>query len=161
MDAPQFSFPFSFFMKYFWLIAIAFTFINAAIIKARTNKYIEEDPSLEDGYNTLLRGFVLYYNLPWVAMGIGMIFGNFNSVFDLLFGLHSGNFFVLLFFATVVGLWILLFLWVYFGGGADMLASHPGFTGIIKQSPTAIKIRVAITLAGGVFALYMLSNWNW
>ena len=161
MDTSPFPFLFSLFLKYFWLIAIAFTFINLPIMKARADKYIQEDPSLEDGYNSLLRGFMVYTNLPWVAMGMGMIFGDFDTVFDILFGLRSGNPFVWLFYATVIGLWILLFAWVYFWGGAEMLANHPGFTSHLKQSPTAVKIKIALSAAGGIDVLYAISNMNW
>jgi hypothetical protein len=161
MNVSNLPFPFSFVMKYFWLVAIVFTFINALLIKARANRFIENDPSLEDEYNALIRGFVLYTNLPWIVMGIGMIFGKFNSVFDILMGIRSGNPYVLLFYAMLIILWVLLFFWVFFRGGAETLATHPGFWNIPNLSPVKIKTKVVLMLAGGIFGVFMLSTMSW
>ena len=153
MDASELPFPFSFLFKHAWLLFIIVTCINAYYLKFHSKKNIEQNPFLEDGYEKIFRGYLIYLNIPWVMMGIGMIFGDFRSVFDFLFGVRSGNPFILLFFGSVLALWILTVVWIYFQGGAEFLIQHPGAIRTMTKSPIEIKIYVALMLLGGVFAL--------
>jgi hypothetical protein len=161
MNNPEFPFLFSLIFKHGWLLFVGVTVINAFILKSRSKKYIEQNPSLEEGYEKLFRGYLIYMNLPWAALGIGMIFGGFNSLFDIMFGFRNGNIFTLLFFGTVIALWILSIIWIYFLKGAEFLVDHPGALNSNVQSPLKIKLVFALMLAGGIYALISMANMNW
>ena len=158
MDTSQMFDLFSLLFKHAWLLFIAITCLNAIILKTRSKKYIERNSSLEEGYNKLFWGYLFYMNLPWVALGIGMVFGKFNSVFDILFGIRGGNPFALLFLGTVIVLWVLTVRWIYFRGGAEFLVEHPGVFTTDPKSPNVVKMTVALMLAGGVFGLIMMGS---
>jgi hypothetical protein len=158
METPELPFPFSLFLKYFWLLAIGATCFNAYILKVRSQKYIQADPSLEDDYDKLFRGYIVYLNIPWVVMGIGIMFGNIPTVFDFLSAGRSSNIFIMLFWGSIILLWGLLFIWTYFLGCAEFLIAHPGLLRGNIKSPLLIKFYVATSVVGGIYLLYFL--WN-
>ena len=98
--------PLIFLTKWFWVVWIAVTFINAAAIQSRARPRIIANPELRDGYRTITRGLLTWGNLPWCIMGIGILFGGVPSVFDF-FRPRDGNPFVLAFFASVLFVWLL------------------------------------------------------
>ena len=51
---------------------VAVTVANALILKLRSRRYIRERPELSEGYKRLFRGVLLWGNLPWLLMGIGI-----------------------------------------------------------------------------------------
>ena len=104
--------------RYFWVVAIIVTGINVAILKARSIRHIKANPELSDGYATILRGYLIWMNIPWIVMGIGCTVGGVPT------GLHyfrpqDGNPYVLAWFASVFMLWIAGTYWLLFRGGAE------------------------------------------
>ena len=161
MNSPEFPFPFSLIFKHVWVLFIGVTLVNAFVLKFQSKKYIEQNPALEEGCEKLFRGYMFYMNLPWVVLGIGMILGGFDSVFDLLFGFRNGNIFTLLFFGTVIFLWILGIVWIYFLKGAEFLVEYPGALNSNVKSPLMIKIWFALSLTGGILGLIFMLNMGW
>ena len=161
MDNPEFPFLFSLLFKHTWVLFIGVTLVNAFILKFRSKKYIEQNPTLEEGYAKLFRGYMFYMNLPWVILGIGMLLGGFNSIFDVMLGFRNGNIFTVLFFGTVIFLWIVGAVWIYFLNGAEFLVEHPGALNPNVKSPTMVKIWFAISLAGGIFGLIFILIVGW
>jgi hypothetical protein len=148
---------FKFISKYFWLVAIVFTGVNCFIFKRRSRKHIKENPELAKGYATLFRGYLFWLNIPWIIMGIGCTLGGIPSVW-YYFRPMDGNPFVLAWFGCIFALWILGTFWLFFRGGAEMLAHHPGaleFTYGLRRkaitNPAWIKALWLLALAGGIF----------
>jgi hypothetical protein len=50
--------PFIFLTKWFWVVFIAGTFINAVVIRARARPRIIANPELRDGYRTITSGLL-------------------------------------------------------------------------------------------------------
>jgi hypothetical protein len=147
---------FAFISKYFWLVAIACTAGNLSLFKRRARKYIEENPDLEKGYASLFRGYLLWMNIPWLIMGLGRTVGGVPTVWHY-FRPRDGNPFVLIWFGSVLALWIIGTYWLFFKEGAEMLARHPGmleFSGGFKTldmtNPASIKTLWLLILAGGI-----------
>lgn len=156
----------SFMSKYFWLIAIAATGINLVIFRKRAQKYIAEKPELKEGYEVLFRGYLFWMNVPWIVMGIGCTVGSVPSVWHY-FRPQDGNPYVLAWFASVFFVWALGSLWVFFRGGAETLARHPGALafsyGFKRQdirSPLLIKLFFLLMLAGGIAGVVMMWSMN-
>ena len=154
--------PFGFISKHFWLIAIIVTGINWLMFRKRAQKYIEEKPELRDGYETLFRGYLFWMNIPWVVMGIGCTLGEVPSVWHY-FRPQDGNPYVSAWFACVFFLWVLGTFWLFFRGGAETLARHPGATNFsygfkIKDttSPVVIKAFWLLTLIGGIISFVLV-----
>jgi hypothetical protein len=150
---------FDFISKYFWLIAIGVTVINALIFKSRAKKHIKENPKLEEGYSTLFRGYFLWANIPWIVMGIGCTIGGVPSIWHY-FRPRDGNPYVLVWFASVFFLWILGTYWLFQKGGTEILSTHPGaiilYYGYKTKeitNPTTIKIFWLLALAGGILGV--------
>lgn len=61
--------------KHVWIIFIAVTIINGLVIKHRSKKCIAQNPELEEGYNKLFKGLIIYGNIPWVIIMIGNLCG--------------------------------------------------------------------------------------
>src|SRR5688572_26838298 len=112
----------------FWIFLILATVVNAFLLKIRFRKFIDEQPDLQDGYDKLFKGYLVYLNIPWIVMGGGMVFGKVSSFFSF-FRPMEGNPYVLAFHITVIFLSILSVWWLYFKGGAEFLAKYPGALG--------------------------------
>ena len=146
---------FSAISKWFWAAGIAVTCANAAIFRVRARKRIQEAPELEDGYRKIIKGFVIWGNIPWLVMGIGCTVGGVPTLFHY-FRPRDGNPFVLAFFASVFLVWFLGTFWLFFRNGAEMLVRHPGLFNHDFRSPTMVKLLWCLCLAGGVLAVVMM-----
>jgi hypothetical protein len=135
--------------KYFWLIAIVITVINAYIVKFRSHKYIKENPELSVGYKKLFWGYVIWLSIPWIVMGIGCEVGIVPSLWHF-FRPRDGNSYVLAWCVSVFIMWFLIIYWIFFKGGALILSKHPGIFGEITN-PKLIKFLALLMLAGGIF----------
>jgi hypothetical protein len=111
---------------HFWLVAIAVNILNTFIYSSRSKKYINEDPSLADGYSKLLQGYAFWSSLPWIVMGVGILTGNASGIFDYLRPKEM-NVFVILFYCSILFIMLAGDVWVLMLGGAEFLGRHPGF----------------------------------
>ncbi len=141
--------------NWFWAIAIAITVANAAIFQARANKHVQQNPELGEGYRKIIKGFVIWGNLPWVVMGVGLLAGGVPSMFHF-FRPRDGDPFVLMFFGSVFLLWILGTYWLLFKNGAEMIVRHPGVFNVGVKSPTIVKILWFLCLASGFTAVIVM-----
>jgi hypothetical protein len=135
--------------KTFWLIAIVVTCVNAYFLRSRAATEIARNPELTEGYDQLLKGYLVCLNLPWLVMGMGILLGGTRSVFDY-FDPRAGNPYVLAFHVTVFVLWALMIFWVYLGGGAEFLVRYPGVVNADIKSPLILKFLFALMLLGGI-----------
>src|SRR6266513_4801553 len=90
--------------RHAWLVFIAFTCINGAIWWRRGRTYIRANPALRSGYGRLIRGWLIFGNLPWLVMGVGIVFGRVPTVFHY-FNPRNGPI-VVAWYVTVVALWV-------------------------------------------------------
>jgi hypothetical protein len=137
-----------------WVLFIVVTCANGAIWWSRGKKEMAEHPELEEGYRSLIRGWLLYGNLPWVVMGVGIVFGGVPSVFHY-FDPRNGPY-VIAWYVTVVALWIVTAYWVFVRDGAEALIRHPGLLNLPTQEPWAVKALLVLMLAGGIAGLTMM-----
>ena len=86
-----------------------------------------------------------------IVIGVGILVGGVQTVFDYM-NPREGNPYVILFHITVVVLWALFVMWIYFGEGAEFLARHPGWLNYDMKSAFALKLLFAIMLLGGAIA---------
>ena len=101
--------------KWFWLVCIVVTIANGILFKTRAKRRIEQSLDLEEGYHKIIKGFLFWGNLPWVAMGFGCAFGGVPSVWHY-FNPKDGNPYVLAFYGSVLLIWILGTRWLLFKG---------------------------------------------
>ncbi|HOO56920.1 MAG TPA: hypothetical protein PLN69_08860 [bacterium] len=146
---------FSLITTYFWIIAIALSFVNAVVVKQRLTKYITENPEREQGYSDLIKGFLIYGNIPWIVMGIGVVAGKVDSLF-CFFRPQDGNPYVIAFIASLILVWILGTIWLFFRDGANMIIKHPGFLNIDISNPTFIKLFWLLILVIGILCIFMM-----
>jgi hypothetical protein len=154
--------PLDLISKYFWLVAILVTGINWAMFRKRAQPYIEANRDLTEGYGALFRGYLFWLNIPWVVMGVGCISGGVPSVWHYLRP-RDGNLYVLAWFASVFFLWVFGTFWIFFRGGAETLARHPGaieFTYGFKRKditqPAIIKTLWILALTGGIVGVALM-----
>ncbi|OQA15814.1 MAG: hypothetical protein BWY64_02754 [bacterium ADurb.Bin363] len=144
--------------KYFWIFIIIVNIINANSLKNKSRSYITLNPELEDGYNKIIKGFLIYANIPWIIMGTGILSGFTYTIFDYLTP-DELNPFVFLFYTSIIIIWLYGFYWIYVRGGAEYLAKHPGLIRKRKKvitSPALIKFYTAITVLGGITIIIIL-----
>jgi hypothetical protein len=150
---------FEFISKHFWVMFIIVTFANAIIMKIRSKKYFEADPSLKSGYDTIFKGIITWGNIPWIIMGAGIITGHVPSIFQY-FRPQDGNPFVIAFFISIFLIWILGTYWLFVKDGAEILVKHPGIFNYNFSSPTIVKLFWILCLAGGVAGVAMMFTMN-
>jgi len=135
--------------KTFWLIAIGVTCANAYLLRLRAAAETARNPELKEGYDQLFKGYLVCLNLPWLVMGLGILWGGARGVFDY-FDPRAGNPYVLAFHVTVFVLWGLMIFWVYLGGGAEFLVRYPGVMNADIKSSLLLKFLLALMLVGGM-----------
>jgi hypothetical protein len=124
-----------------WLFFVAVTFANAAIWWFRSSDETARNPALAPGYRRLIRGFLIYGNIPWLILGCAI------ELPRLIPSLSSGP--LLVFFMCVIPVyWILTGYWLFFRSGAEDLARHPGILQGSPRDPDAIKGLFLFVLAG-------------
>lgn len=112
-------------LRHFWVAFVLVTFVNGRTWRSRVESLIEEQPALGPGYQRLYRGYLFWLNLPWIVMGTGILSAQVTSVFDFLRP-SDGNVFVLWWWGLNAMLLCLGTYWIFFRGGAQTLARHPG-----------------------------------
>ena len=137
--------------KIFWSIAIGVTCVNAYLLRSRARKEIERNPELAEGYAQLIKGYLVFLNIPWLVMGLGIIVGGTRGVLDYL-DPRSGNPYVIAFHVTGFILWALAIFWIYISGGAEFLVRYPGVMNVDIKSPLVLKLLLALMLTGGMAA---------
>ena len=125
-------------VRHFWLAFVVVTIINGRYWWAGVQARIRAQPELEPGYRRLYRGYLFWGNVPWLLMGAGILSGQVRSMFDFLQP-RSGNPYVLAWWWAMAALFALGTMWMFWGGGAETLARHPGFA-MVPQWP-ASKLR--------------------
>ena len=115
----------TFLFNQFWLFLIIVMVVNGIIWKKNSKKYIKQNPELKEGYDKLIKGFLIYCNIPWIIMGIGMLTGITKSM-ESFFYPQLLNPIVLIFNLYGIFIWIYGSYWIYFKGGAEMIVKHPG-----------------------------------
>ena len=141
--------------RWFWVACIVTTCANAAILRARAQRHIRENPTLTDGYRTMIRGFLLWANIPWIVMGAGIVLGGVPSILHF-FRPQDCDPFVLAFFATVFAVWGIGTFWLLFRDGAELLVRHPGILNIDFKSPFMFKALWFLCLGGGFAGVVMM-----
>jgi hypothetical protein len=137
--------------RYFWLVGIIFSLWEHYQWSRQRNELVARRPELADSYGRVMWGNTLFYSLPWLVMGSGIIFGGAQGVFDYLH-VCSGNPFVAAFHLTIVLLVVTLSLWVVFFGGGAYLARY------MERAPVVVKLQcVGVTL----FVLFLVGLACW
>lgn len=144
--------------RHAWLLFILVTCLNGAIWRWRARKYISANPALGPGYRRLIRGLLLFGNLPWLVMGLGILVGGVPTVWHY-FNPRNGPA-VLIWYITVVALWVASFYWLFFRHGAELLLAHPGLLNLPSDRPWVLKGYFLLCLAGGVAGLLMMVFWD-
>ena len=125
--------------RHLWVVFIVVTVINGFMWWSRIQETIRNKPELAAGYRRLYQGFLLWGNIPWVLMGLGILSGQTTEVSEFLRP-GEGNQFVLIWYAAMGGLLVLGTYWVYFGGGAEILERHPGMYMVPQWSANKIRL---------------------
>lgn len=141
--------------KWSWLLAILSMFLKAYSIRRKADKKIALNPELEDGYRKIIKGYLVWGNIPWVVMGIGITIGGVPSVFHYL-NFNSSNPYILAFFISVFFISIMGTYWILFKDGAEMIAKHPTLLSYDVKSPMQIKIFWSICVVGGIVAVVLM-----
>lgn len=136
-------------LRHFWLAFVATTVVNGFAWRRRVQSRIDADPELEPGYRRLFLGYMIWFNLPWVLMGIGILSGQVEWIFDYL-NPRGGNTIVLAWWGSMVGILCLGSVWMYALGGAEMLERHPGVYMVPPWSARSLRFAWAGAVAWNV-----------
>lgn len=141
--------------KHFWVAFVIVTILNGAIWWFRGRPHRERDPSLTEGYRSLVKGLVVWGNLPWLIMGSGILFGGVPTMFHY-FNPRDPNPFVKAWFVSVVAIWIAGTYWLFVHGGAEQLIRHPGLIQSPNANPIYLKVIWLLSIAGGIAAFVVM-----
>ena len=142
--------------KYLWIGFIAVTLLNGLIIFIRSKTYTKNNKELEEGYKKIVFYFITLGNIPWLIMGIGIVLGYTNTIFDY-FRPKDLNSIVLLFHVATLILLLVTFNWAFYRGGAEFLERHKIFGTDDNRGAKEIKAYLGLMIAGGLIA--MIAMW--
>jgi hypothetical protein len=137
--------------RHAWVLFIVVTCANGAVWWWRAQRHMRTNPTLRPGYTRLIRGWLVFGNLPWLVMGLGILFGGVPTVFHY-FNPRNGPV-VLTWYVTVIALWAASVYWLFFQRGAETLIAHPGLMNVPGNRPWILKAYFLLCLAGGVVGL--------
>jgi hypothetical protein len=133
-----------------WILFLVVNAANGAIWWVRGRPYRERDPSLTEGYRSLIRGWILLGSVPWLIFGAGLELGGLTPW--SYFHPESSNPYVTAWFGSIVLLWLAGVYWVFARGGAEQLSRHPGLLRNVR-SPAGVKLLCGASVGGGLIAL--------
>jgi len=140
--------------RHVWILFIASNVVIAVNWWVREHPPADADSEIRRSLLALIKGFLFWANLPWLAIGLLIFTGKLQSTWDL-FKLRSGDPYVVTWYALVVFLWVLGTRWL-FSGGAEILVKHAGLLNFKDVTPAQIKSIWLICIAGGCAAVLML-----
>jgi uncharacterized membrane protein len=152
-----------FILKYIWIIFIISSIANASYFKKLSKEYVSENPELEKTYDGYIKNFLIFGNIPWVIMGLGMLTGMTDSILEY-FNPREMNPIVLMLHASIIMIYILAIRWIYFKNGAEFIEKHPGlmrkstFSGKRNVTAKEVKLFFPLPLLGGIIA--MVAMWT-
>jgi len=152
-----------FLFKNFWIVLMAITLVNGFLLKIRFNKYISEHPELIDGYNKIIKVWLIFGSFPWVIIMIGSLTGLTQNISEY-FNPMAMNPMVLVFHFIMISVWLIAAVWIFFRGGAEFIASHPGVirTSILNNGAanSAISIKIFFSIILIVTLTIMAIVWS-
>jgi hypothetical protein len=140
--------------RYFWAALIVVTCVNAAVWWRRAQPVLEQQPERREGFRRLIRGWLIYGNIPWIVMGFGIVFGGVPSVFHYFN--PKGGPFVIAWYVTIVLLWLLIGAWLFFMRGAEQLIEYSAPLNLRTQNPFMIKLFFLLGVGAGAVTLTMM-----
>lgn len=149
-----------FLFRYFWLAAIGVNLINGVIMWVRAQRQIRQDPELAPGYAHLVLGFTVWTSIPFILMGIGIVYGGLPTIFAYLRP-SSGDPFVLLFWLVNFVLYAVVgTYWLFFGGGIAFLQKYQGvLSGSAPVDSMGFRLRWLLQVLWIVVAFAVLYYW--
>lgn len=138
-------------MNHFWIVLIGVTTVNALIWWHRAQEHISRKPEALRSYKRLIRGLLIWGNIPWVVMGLGSVLGG-TTMQDYLEP-RGAKLWVLAWYAEVILSWVLLLWWVFTRGGARVLVDHPGLLNIPLSRPWHAKALASGSVLVGIAAV--------
>ncbi|MBS3762098.1 MAG: hypothetical protein KGZ25_02220 [Planctomycetes bacterium] len=136
-------------LRWFWMLPILGTIVNAIVTRIRAGKYIRENPGLRVGYRKMLKGLIGWGSFCWVVMGIGCTVGDVPNV---LYYLHPNpdNAYIVSFYASYAVTLVAFAWWIYRGNGVQMLLDHPGFFNAPIKNAFVIKLFTGVIVGAGM-----------
>jgi hypothetical protein len=149
-------------LKYVWFLPIVFNLANVFLLKQRSKKYILENPELEKDYDYYIKKFLIFGNIPWIIIGIGILTGMVDNISEY-FRPREMNPIVLVFYASFIVIYIVLIRWIYFKNGAEFIEKNPDFArktnfgGKKKVTAKQVKMFFPLILLAGI--IFMITMW--
>ena len=137
--------------RYFWLICIAITCLNAFIWWHRSQPELAKTPHLAASYRRLILGWVIFGNIPWLVMGVGILFGGVPGFFHYL-NANNGPF-VIAWYVSMVALWLLGAWWLFARRGAEQIVEHRALLRVPVEKPEHVKAWFLASVALGTVVL--------
>lgn len=119
MGIPQF------FERWFWAAGIYAVALTGLLMFLNIRGKIRKDPGFGPGYRQIILRFLFSGIVPFLVMGLGIETGKVALVYQFL-EIRKLNTFVLFFWFSVLAVWAVQTVWIFFQGGAETLARHPG-----------------------------------
>jgi hypothetical protein len=140
--------------RWFWLLAIVTNGINAGLWWRRAQPRIAQRPELAAGYLRLIRGWLFFGSLYWLVMGVGIVVGGVPDTFAF-FHPRNGPY-EMAAYLTLVVLWVLAFVWLFFRGGVEQLVAHPEILNLTSPTPRSVKQFLILMMAGSLVPLALM-----
>ena len=141
--------------KHFWLVFIIGTLINVTIVSMAARKNRKSRPELAESHRKYIRVFAIYYNIPWIVMGIGVMIGGAPTSFHF-FRPRDGNPYVLAFHGAFITVWLLSAIWIYLMNGAKVIAER---SELLQKPLTPLQVKLRLTPFKVAAVVAMIMSW--
>lgn len=150
--------------KYFWFICILLQFILFSTPK-EIRKMLEKDEGFKYEFYSLRRKLLIITIFPWLIMGVSILSGEVPSFWHY-FRPQDGNPFVLLFFTSVITIWIITLYWTFFRNGAEIITKFKLLSFYVfgeKRTLTSSQVKLFLVLGifGGIMGIIFMLVFNY
>ena len=149
---PGGDYPFV--LRHVWLLFVLVTCVQAVIWRQRAQSRIVVDRRLDTRFRIFIRIWLVYANLPWLLLAGGVLCGLVPDSIKAL-NARTGPVAALA-YITIVLLWVAIFEWLFFQGGAETLLAYPGVFDIPFRRPWTVKLWFLFCLSAGVTGACLL-----
>lgn len=114
---------YEFYSRWFGVIILAFTGVNAIWVKYRSRKLIEANPDLKEGFENIFWYVLISGGLPGLILTAGALTGGLQSIWQVLKP-RDGNFYVIAFHFVMILQLIFLSYWVFQKNSIEFILNY-------------------------------------
>lgn len=117
--------PAQFLGRWFWAVGLFSVLLIGLVMALNVRERVRKNPGFGPGYREIILRFLISGTVPFLVMGLGIETGKVPALYHFL-RIRMLNTCVLFYWGSLLAVWAVQTVWIFFQSGAETLARHPG-----------------------------------